>query len=92
MPSNSNIHLDAAAVPDHLSDVDQDLVSGSVASGLSGSLCFRAPQYLQDLLTDGTPLQSLANESQEAVRRANEMLREMEILKTDIKTLLMVRI
>ncbi|XP_017263250.1 protein TALPID3 isoform X4 [Kryptolebias marmoratus] len=49
----------------------------------------RDPRCLQDvLLTEGTPLRSLANQSQEAVRRANEMLREMKSLKAEIKMLL----
>ncbi|MED6251230.1 hypothetical protein ATANTOWER_025986, partial [Ataeniobius toweri] len=48
--------------------------------------------YLQDPVTDPRShtfhLQSLANQTQEAARRASDMLKQMECLKTDIKMLL----
>ncbi|MEQ2304723.1 hypothetical protein AMECASPLE_030253 [Ameca splendens] len=48
--------------------------------------------YLQDPVTDPRShtfhLQSLANQTQEAARRASDMLQQMECLKTDIKMLL----
>lgn len=48
------------------------------------NLCVQAP------LAESLHLQSLANDTQEAVRRASDMLKQMESLKTEIKMLLTV--
>lgn len=57
-------------------------------------LCFRSNLYLQqrpaDPVAESVHLQSLANDTQEAVRRASDMLKQMECLKTEIKMLLTV--
>uniref|UniRef100_A0A096MER2 KIAA0586 ortholog n=1 Tax=Poecilia formosa TaxID=48698 RepID=A0A096MER2_POEFO len=52
----------------------------------------RSKLYLQqhpaDPVAESVHLQSLANDTQEAVRRASDMLKQMECLKTEIKMLL----
>ncbi|XP_015230395.1 PREDICTED: protein TALPID3-like [Cyprinodon variegatus] len=55
---------------------------GSRPGQTRDNLCVQTP------LAESLHLQSLANDTQEAVRRASDMLKQMESLKTEIKMLL----